>query len=91
MRTRTVTPSGQTWVKRARWAAIAAETASVARKDHKEGVALCIHLVAVELDECSTQELPAFRLEAGVLLAKLLLEARRSLDVGEEQRDYSGW
>src|SRR6266516_4542195 len=62
-----------------------------ARKGYKEGIPLCVDLVAVPLLECLTEELPAFRQEAGVAVAELLMEACRSLDVGEEQCDRSSW
>src|SRR5437764_352906 len=42
MRTRTVTPSGQIWVKRACWAATAAETASVARAKATKKASPCV-------------------------------------------------
>jgi hypothetical protein len=60
-----------------------------AGKGHKEGVALGIHLVAVVLLKRGTQQVPALSEHIGVPLAQLLQEARRSLDIGEEQRDGS--
>jgi hypothetical protein len=89
MRTRSWTPSGQAWVKRARWAATAAAMASLAREADKEGVALGIDLMAMVALKGATQQGPALAELLGVLRAQVLHEARRAFDIGEEQRDGS--
>src|SRR5436305_5129830 len=60
-----------------------------ARKGDKEGVALGIDLVAMVSLKGATQQGPALSEHLGVLRAQVLHEARRSLDIGEEQRDGS--
>jgi hypothetical protein len=50
---------------------------------------LRIDLVAVPLLEHGSQELTALRQQVWVALAYLLEETRRSLHIGEEQRDGS--
>jgi len=58
-----------------------------AREDDEEGVPLRIHLVAAVLAEGVAQYALVLRQDLRVPLAQLLQEARRSLDVGEEEGD----
>src|SRR6266699_4995767 len=60
-------------------------------KGHKKSVTLRVHLTTVPLVENATQKLSALRQHVGKTLAQLLEQARRSLDVGEEQGDGSCW
>jgi hypothetical protein len=62
-----------------------------AGKDHEEAISLRIDLVAVPAVEHGSQELAALRQYPSIALAKLLEQACGSLDIGEKERDGSGW
>lgn len=58
-------------------------------KRHEEGIALRINFMAPPAVEARPQQVSALREDQSVALAQLLQQARRSLDVSEEQRDGS--
>src|SRR6266571_233534 len=60
-----------------------------ARKGHEERIPLRVDLVTMEFEERGTQEGAAHFQEASVALTHLLEQARRALDIGEEQGDGS--
>lgn len=55
-------------------------------ENDKEGVARCINFLPVPLLEGAPQKPPLLQQHFGVLVTKLLQQARRALDVAEEKR-----
>jgi hypothetical protein len=61
-----------------------------ARKGNEEGVALGIYLAAVELGERRPEQAMVLLEYVRIAGAESLEQARRPLDVGEEERDGAG-
>ena len=60
-------------------------------KCHEESVPLRVNFVSIPLLASKTQHLAVLHQHTGVAVAQLLEQARGALDIGEEQRDRSGW
>src|SRR5579863_10349848 len=58
-------------------------------KDHEEGIALCIDLMAMMLREGAAHQVATISQHASVALAHLLQQARRAFHIAEEQRERS--
>src|SRR5215469_9100909 len=62
-----------------------------AGKDDKEGIALCIDLIAVPLPKCSAHNLAIIGEQTGVLIAQLLHQMCGFCHVSEEHRQGPCW
>ena len=62
-----------------------------AGKRHEEAVALGVHFVAVVGHPGGAQQGSLIGQNVGVTGSKLLKQACRTLDIGEEERDRPGW
>ena len=83
-------PPGHAWSRSARCAATAASAASRARANEKKNASPCVSIsVPPLLAEALADDAAVRRHDVAVVVAELLQQPRRALDVGEGERDGS--